>query len=62
MLDEDGKFILGWEILGDEIIFEVEVATLGYVGFGISPNGGMRDADIFIAGVFPNGTSYAQVL
>lgn len=43
-LDDSGKFLLGWEVSqsGDEIIFEVEAETLGYVGFGISPSGGMK--------------------
>ena len=31
--------------------FQVQVKTLGYVGLGISPNGGMAGADIVTAWV-----------
>jgi len=62
-LDYSGRIVLSWE-LGDDksaITFELWAQTLGYVGFGLSPNGGMAGADIFIAGVFPNGTPYFSV-
>ena len=62
-LDDDGKVTLAWEV--DEatgiITFEIEAQTLGYVGFGISPQGSMTGADIFIAGVDPDGKPYATV-
>lgn len=58
VLDGEGKYILGWEISGDEIIFEIEAETLGWVGFGISPQGGMTGADIFIGGVLSDGSPY----
>ncbi|CAL8110024.1 unnamed protein product [Orchesella dallaii] len=59
-LDPSGSYILSWEVDLPEsrITFEVKVATLGYVGFGISPSGSMAGADIFIAGVYENGSSY----
>ncbi|OXA47290.1 DBH-like monooxygenase protein 1 [Folsomia candida] len=60
VLDGEGKYILGWEISGDEIIFEIEAETLGWVGFGISPQGGMTGADIFIGGVLSDGSPYSQ--
>jgi len=52
-----------WDIDYDleKVLFNVAVRTEGFVGFGISPNGGMAGADIFIAGVYPNGTTYASV-
>jgi len=52
-LDRHGKFNLSWSVDRDlnEITFEVKVETAGYVGLGISPNGGMLGADIFIGGV-----------
>lgn len=62
VLDNDGKYILGWEVVGDEIIFEIEAATLGWVGFGISPTGGMTGADIIIGGVMPDGVPYFEVI
>ncbi|XP_021960173.1 DBH-like monooxygenase protein 2 homolog [Folsomia candida] len=59
-LDGYGNVLLAWEY--DEssqiISFELEVATEGFVGFGISPSGSMTGADIFIGGVLPNGTAY----
>jgi hypothetical protein len=57
---EDGSAFLSYIFLRDEdlVEFEIEVETTGYVGFGISPNGGMVGADIFIGGVYENGTSY----
>lgn len=62
-LDDEGKVFLAWEFDNetDIITFEMEVATTGFVGFGISPGGSMTGADIFIAGVHDNGTSYALV-
>jgi len=62
-LDTKGKIALSWELGEDKsaITFELWAQTLGYVGFGISPNGGMAGADIFIAGVSPDGTPYFSV-
>ncbi|XP_070569758.1 DBH-like monooxygenase protein 1 homolog [Ptychodera flava] len=51
LLDDGGKYHLYWKLANDSIIFEVHVETLGYVGFGISPNGGMTNADIVIGWV-----------
>jgi hypothetical protein len=33
----------------------------GYIGFGISPQGSMLDADIFIAGVGSDLSAYSSV-
>jgi hypothetical protein len=62
-LDDDGRIILGWEVSSnsEEITFEIEAKTTGYVGFGVSPQGSMLDADIFIAGVDNNGVPYHSV-
>ncbi|XP_077989863.1 DBH-like monooxygenase protein 1 homolog [Glandiceps talaboti] len=50
-LDEFEKFHLYWKFDDKTITFEVHAETLGYVGFGISPNGGMTNADIVIGWV-----------
>ncbi|XP_077997834.1 DBH-like monooxygenase protein 1 [Glandiceps talaboti] len=50
-LDEFEKFQLYWKFDDKTITFEVHAETLGYVGFGISPNGGMTNADIVIGWV-----------
>ena len=42
------------------ISFAVRVQTTGWVGFGISPNGGMVGSDVIIGGV-QNGRSYFNV-
>lgn len=62
-LDSNGKYLVQWEAYTDTqtIVFDLTVATTGYVGFGISPVGGMTGADIIIGGVHPNGTVYFSV-
>ncbi|XP_021958625.1 DBH-like monooxygenase protein 2 homolog [Folsomia candida] len=57
-LDGEGKYVLRWDVVEDRIEFEVVAGTLGFVGFGISPSGRMTGADIFIAGVRPDGSTY----
>lgn len=62
-LDTEEKYFLKWRIESEEetIYFEITAQTTGFVGFGISPNGGMTGADILIAGVKPDGTQYFSV-
>ncbi|KAG4066822.1 hypothetical protein HA402_012889 [Bradysia odoriphaga] len=59
-LDSEGKYLVQWEAYTDTqtIVFQLTVETTGYVGFGISPVGGMTGADIVIGGVYPNATHY----
>jgi hypothetical protein len=45
----------------DRIEFELSAETKGYVGFGLSPTGGMNGSDMIIAGVYKNGTGYFSV-
>ncbi|XP_023242129.1 DBH-like monooxygenase protein 1 homolog [Centruroides sculpturatus] len=47
----DPNYEVRWSIQGEWITFQVEVATRGWVGFGISPNGGMTGSDIVIGWV-----------
>ena len=42
------------------IAFAVNVSTTGWVGFGVSPNGGMPNSDVVIGWV-RNGRVYFQV-
>ncbi len=62
-LDNGEKYFLKWRIETEEetIYFEITAETTGYVGLGISPNGGMAGADILIAGVKLDGTTYFSV-
>ncbi|OXA49591.1 DBH-like monooxygenase protein 1 homolog [Folsomia candida] len=59
-LDGEGRYLLRWDVVQDTIEFQVEAETLGFVGFGISPSGTMTGADIFIAGVRTDGSTYGQ--
>lgn len=59
-VDMDEEFRLLWNIKGSEITFEVQVATLGYVGIGFSANGAMDNADMAIGWV-DQGQAYFQV-
>ena len=47
--DDKNRFHIFWKVLSsDEIQFEVHCRTTGWVGLGISSNGGMKGADIAI--------------
>nr|XP_006626174.2 PREDICTED: DBH-like monooxygenase protein 2 homolog [Lepisosteus oculatus] len=48
----------GFNEPGSPVTFEVTFPTLGWVGFGFSPSGGMSGADIVIGGIHPNGSTY----
>ncbi|XP_078694608.1 DBH-like monooxygenase protein 1 homolog [Branchiostoma floridae x Branchiostoma belcheri] len=56
-LDEDGKFLLFWKFDEEKIEFEARVQTTGWVGLGLSPNGGMPGSDIAIGWV-KDGTAH----
>lgn len=64
VLDGNGKYHLSWQPPEDkradsEIVFQVEVQAKGFVGFGLSPNGGMAGSDI-VTGWIKNGQAYFQ--
>ena len=63
-LDFSGKYELYWNYnLGAQIIsFAVRVQTTGWVGFGISPNGGMVDSDVVIGWVEGDGAVQFKVI
>ncbi|GAB1600141.1 DBH-like monooxygenase protein 1 [Argonauta hians] len=50
-LDPYEKYRLSWKFNKCSIQFQVRVETTGYVGFGLSPDGSMRNSDIIIGGV-----------
>ncbi|CAH1785359.1 unnamed protein product, partial [Owenia fusiformis] len=50
-----------WNYTNETITFEVHANTLGYVGFGFSPNGGMKRSDMIIGWVGADGTVYFKV-
>ena len=49
VLDPLSKYHLYWNANEDGITMEVSVETLGWVGLGFSPNGGMEGADMVMA-------------
>ncbi|XP_064597489.1 DBH-like monooxygenase protein 1 homolog [Liolophura sinensis] len=51
ILDPEGKYHLSWNFTDTDVTFEVQVKTLGYIGLGISPNGGMPGSDIVLVWV-----------
>ncbi|XP_069057999.1 putative DBH-like monooxygenase protein 2 [Pleurodeles waltl] len=58
VLDTEGAVLLLWDFnkTAEEITFELQARTTGWVGFGLSPSGGMAGADIVIGGVSPSST------
>nr|XP_045616124.1 MOXD1 homolog 1-like isoform X2 [Procambarus clarkii] len=55
VLDQKGRYVVMWAPREKDIIFEVQVATKGYVGLGFSSNGGMKGADIVLGWVDDSG-------
>ena len=55
-------YVLHWNfsIAERTIAFAVNVSTTGWVGFGVSPNGGMLNSDVVIGWV-RNGRAYLHV-
>ncbi|XP_029705011.1 DBH-like monooxygenase protein 2 homolog isoform X1 [Takifugu rubripes] len=61
-LDQDRLVCLSWGFDNHQgnITFELVVNTTGWVGFGFSPNGGMKGSDIVIGGIGPTGNYFAD--
>nr|XP_045616431.1 uncharacterized protein LOC123769364 [Procambarus clarkii] len=55
VLDTMNKYVMQWTPRNEDIIFDIQVATNGYVGLGFSPNGGMKGADIVLGWVDDSG-------
>ncbi|XP_039963293.1 MOXD1 homolog 2 [Bactrocera tryoni] len=56
-LNEDFRIL--WTIINQDITFEIQARTLGYVGFGFSPDGSLAGSDIAIGWV-DKGQTYFQ--
>ena len=63
LLEPNGTYRVQWKYFPDNstVEFEISAETTGFVGFGLSPIGGMVGADIVIGGVLPSGTVYFSV-
>lgn len=59
-VDLDENYRLLWSINNQDITFEVQARTLGYVGLGFSTDGSIYGADIVIGWV-DNGQVHFQV-
>ena len=63
LYNRDGDtYVLHWSFSNADrtIAFAVNVSTTGWVGFGISPNGGMTNSDV-VMGWVSNGRTYFHV-
>ena len=60
--NKDGKYKLFWKFNDTHITFETHVKATGYVGFGISDNGGMFPGDVVIGWVGKNGSVHFKVI
>lgn len=60
-LDQNHLVCLKWgfDNLQGNITFKLVVNTTGWVGFGFSPNGGMKGSDIVMGGLGPSGSYFA---
>lgn len=60
-LDQNRLVCLRWGFDNHQgnITFKLVVNTTGWVGFGFSPNGGMKGSDIVIGGIRPTGRYFA---
>lgn len=57
-LNEDFRIL--WKIINQDITFEIQARTMGYVGFGFSPDGNIAGSDMAIGWV-NRGHTYFQV-
>jgi hypothetical protein len=58
---DEQQFQFFWKLLNkDEIQFELHCRSTGWVGFGLSPNGGMTGADIAIGWVDNAGKAHLK--
>ena len=55
VLSAPDAYVLFWNYTNTDIIFKIVAKTNGWVGFGISPNGGMENSDIILAYTMPSG-------
>ncbi len=62
-LDPLNKYNLKWSFDDNkqQITFNVVVETRGWIGFGISQNGGMTGSDLIIGWVDDNGLTHFHV-
>ena len=52
----DAVYRLYWNYTATDLVGEIHVKTNGWVGFGLSPNGGMNGSDVFVAWINNDGS------
>ena len=54
------KYILYWNYSTNDIVFEthVKIGDKGWSGFGLSPNGGMANADLIMTWKYANSSTH----
>ena len=60
-LDTKGKVFLYWRYDERSVTFELFCKTLGWVGFGFSPDGAMRGSDMVVGWVTSDGKTFFHV-
>ena len=59
-LNKDTDFLINWSPNDEGFTMEMSAQTLGYLGVGFSPNGGMKGSDIFIGWVTDDGQALGK--
>jgi hypothetical protein len=52
---QPNAYYLFWNFTKTDILFEIQVKTTGWAGFGISPNGGMDGSDVIVTWIGSDG-------
>lgn len=50
------NYKVDWNYTSTDIVFRITAKTIGWVGFGLSPNGGMKNSDMILAWTDSNGS------
>lgn len=50
------QYTVYWNITNENVTFKLNVKTNGWIGFGLSPNGGMLYSDLIVAYYYTNGS------
>lgn len=57
VLSAPDQYVIHWNYTDKDIIFKAVVKTTGWIGFGLSPNGGMKYSDLIVAYFNSDGSS-----
>jgi hypothetical protein len=57
-LVEPNQYLIYWKYNETDITFELQANTTGWIGFGLSPDGGMYMSDVIIAWMYSDGTGH----